>query len=153
MTARGRILAGAGSLAVAALAIFFLIPRTSGIVIPSDACASPPPLDTSRGVTLQPLAMAALKRAERLAGRRIPVVWSFRSCAEQRIACRHICGAAECPGRCAPPGKSWHQLGAAIDTNQNGLDTPEIVEALEATGWCQSLPTSDPGHLSFDGCH
>ncbi len=144
---------GAGSLAVAAAAIFLLLPRASGIVIPSDACASPPPLTTYRDVTLQPLAMAAFRRAEQRAGERIPVVWSYRSCAEQRVACRNICGGAQCPGRCAPPGKSWHQLGAAIDTNQRGLDTPNIVEALEATGWCQSVPTSDPGHFSFGGCH
>lgn len=153
ITRRGRFLIGAGSLAVVAAALFLLIPRASGIVIPSDACASPPPLETYRGVTLQPLAMVAFKRAERLADRRIPVVWSYRSCAEQRLACRNICGAAACPGRCAPPGKSWHQLGAAIDTNQHALDTPEIVAALEAAGWCQSVPESDPGHFSFDGCH
>jgi D-alanyl-D-alanine carboxypeptidase-like protein len=140
-------------LAIAAAALLFLIPRASGIVIPSDACANPPPLSTYRGVTLQPLAMAAFKRAEQRAGRRIPVVWSYRSCAEQRMVCRNICGSAECPGRCAPPGKSWHQLGAAIDTNQRGLDTPAIVDALQAAGWCQSLPTSDPGHFSFGGCH
>jgi hypothetical protein len=97
--------------------------------------------------------MAAFKRAERRASQPIPVVWSYRSCHEQRLACRTICGNAECPGRCAPAGKSWHQLGAAIDTNQHGLDTPNIVAALEATGWCQSLPTSDPGHFSFGGCH
>lgn len=143
---------GVGSLAIAAAALL-LLTRASGIVVPSDACASPPPLTTSRGVTLQPLAMAAFKRAERRADQRIPVVWSYRSCAEQRVACRNICGNAECPGRCAPPGKSWHQLGAAIDTNQRGLNAPTIVDALEANGWCQSLPTSDPGHFSFGGCH
>jgi hypothetical protein len=136
---------GIGSLAVAAAALFFLVPRASGVVIASDPCASPPPLTTYHGVTLQPLAIAAFKRAEQRAGRRIPVVWSYRSCAEQRVACRNICGSASCPGRCAPPGKSWHQLGAAIDTNQLGVDSPTIVDALKTSGWCQSLPTSDPG--------
>jgi len=48
---------------------------------------------------------------------------------------------------------SWHQLGAAIDITQGGVDRPEIVTALEDNGWCQSLPGSDPGHFSFDGCH
>ena len=153
VTRRGRFVMGAGSLAIAAAAFFFFLPRASGIVIPSDACASPPPLTTYQGVTLQPIVMAAFKRAEQRAGQRIPVVWSYRSCAEQRVACRNICGKTECPGRCAPPGKSWHQLGAAIDTNQRSLDTPAIVDALKATGWCQSVPTNDPGHFSFGGCH
>jgi hypothetical protein len=105
-------------LAIAAVALFFFLPRASGIVVPSDACASGPSLTTYRGVTLQPLAIGAFKRAEQRAGQQIPVVWSYRSCAEQRVACRSICANTECPGRCAPPGKSWQQLGAAIDTNQ-----------------------------------
>jgi hypothetical protein len=48
---------------------------------------------------------------------------------------------------------SWHQLGAAIDITQEGLDDPRIFQALIDNGWCQSLPDSDPGHFSFDGCH
>ncbi len=154
VTRRGRVLMGAGVVAVAATALFPFLPGASGIVVPSDACASPPPLTTYQGVTLQPLAMTAFKEAEQRAGQRIPVVWSYRSCAEQRLACLNICGnAAGCPGRCAPPGKSWHQMGAAIDTNQHGLDTPAIVDALKASGWCEPLLVSDPGHFSFGGCH
>ena len=30
---------------------------------------------------------------------------------------------------------------------------PGSSQALEDNGWCQSLPDSDPGHFSFDGCH
>jgi 3-phosphoshikimate 1-carboxyvinyltransferase len=45
------------------------------------------------------------------------------------------------------------QMGAAIDTTQHGLDTPAIVSALKASGWCEPLLTSDPGHFSFGGCH
>ena len=104
------------------------------IVIPDDPCAERPPL--------------------REAGVPIPVVQSYRSCAEQRQACRSICGDPQgCPDRCAPPGLSWHQLGAAIDITQEGVDQPAIVTALGDNGWCQSLPGSDPGHFSFDGCH
>jgi hypothetical protein len=33
------------------------------------------------------------------------------------------------------------------------LDTPGVIEALEEAGWCQSLPSSDAGHFSWDGCH
>ena len=124
------------------------------IDIPDDPCAERPQLRTVDGVRLQPEAMEAFVEAQQEAGTAIPVVESFRSCAQQRMACRNICGIAEgCPGLCARPGKSWHQLGAAIDITQEGLDTPGIVGALQDNGWCQSVPASDPGHFSFDGCH
>jgi hypothetical protein len=124
------------------------------IVIPDDPCAERPPLRRVDGVRLQPVAMEAFVGARRDAGVEIPVVQSFRSCGQQRQACRSICGNPDgCPGRCAPPGLSWHQLGAAIDITQEGVDDPRVVEALEANGWCQALPESDPGHFSFDGCH
>jgi hypothetical protein len=128
--------------------------RSPAIVTVSDPCRTPPPLTTRNGVTLQPLAMTAFRQAEREAGERIPVVQSYRSCAEQRAACLAMCGnGGGCPGRCAAPGKSWHQLGAAIDTTQRGIDDPRIVSALNSTGWCQAVPDSDPGHFSFGGCH
>ena len=98
--------------------------------------------------------MEAFLEAQTQAGAPIPVVQSYRSCRQQRMACKNICGdPLGCPGLCAPPGRSWHQLGAAIDITQDGLDTPAIVSALEHNGWCQSVPESDPGHFSFDGCH
>jgi LAS superfamily LD-carboxypeptidase LdcB len=113
-----------------------------------------PPLRTFQGVTLQPVALAAFKRAQRLSGGKIEVVQSYRSCAQQAEACRNICGDSNgCPGRCASPGLSYHQLGAAIDITQDSLDTAGVIEALEEAGWCQSQPASDPGHFSFDGCH
>jgi hypothetical protein len=124
------------------------------IAIPDDPCAERPPLRNVDGVRLQPVAMKAFLRAQRDAGVPIPVVQSYRSCAEQRRACRSICGNPEgCRGLCAPPGLSWHQLGAAIDIRQEGLDDPRIFQALVDNGWCQALPDSDPGHFSFDGCH
>ena len=124
------------------------------IAIPDDPCTERPPLRNVDGVRLQPVAMRAFLQAEREAGVEIPVVQSYRSCAEQRRACRGICGNPQgCPGLCAPPGLSWHQLGAAIDISEDGVADTRIVEALEANGWCQALPGSDPGHFSFDGCH
>jgi LAS superfamily LD-carboxypeptidase LdcB len=105
-------------------------------------------------VTLQPNAMKAFRVAERLAGRPIVVVQSYRSCAQQALACRNICGnSGGCPGRCLPPGKSYHQLGAAVDITAGELQSSQIVSALEKAGWCQSVPDSDPGHFSFGGCH
>jgi hypothetical protein len=125
-----------------------------GVVRPNDACASPPAMRTARGVTLQPAAMRAFRQAERLAGRSIAVVESYRSCSDQAAACERICSDPNgCPGRCAPPGASYHQLGAAIDVTEAMLQSPEVIGALKDAGWCQSLPDSDPGHFSFGGCH
>ncbi len=124
------------------------------IEIPDDPCSKRPPLRNVDDVRLQPVVMRAFLQAERDAGVEIPVVQSYRSCAEQRRACRAICGDPQgCPGLCAPPGLSWHQLGAAIDITQEGLDDPRIFDALIDNGWCQAVPDSDPGHFSFDGCH
>ncbi len=109
---------------------------------------------TAGGVTLQPAALAAFRAAERQVGETIPVVWSYRSCRQQRAACRNICGNPQgCPDLCAPPGMSWHQLGAAIDTTAEALADGRIVRALLDNGWCQPLPRTDPGHFSFGGCH
>jgi hypothetical protein len=157
LTRRGRRIATAVTLvamALIAVLVVTLLLGGSPIVRTTDPCATPPPLRTRHGVTLQPSAMRAFRRAERLAGRRIPVVQSYRSCSQQAMACRNICGDANgCPGRCASPGTSYHQLGAAVDITETALHDPTIVSALRTAGWCQSVPDNDPGHFSFDGCH
>jgi hypothetical protein len=157
LTTRGRrTLGAAGVLALLAvgLALTGAFSHKHLIAHPADACSSPPRMQTYRGVTLQPKALAAFRQAQRLAARSIPVVESYRSCHKQAMACVNICGRAEgCPGQCAKPGTSYHQLGAAIDIRQSALNTLAIVAALQRTGWCQALPDSDPGHFSFDGCH
>jgi hypothetical protein len=149
-----RVLLGAF---VAALAVVVLVrawPSGDGVIRPDHPCSDPPPFRTYKGVTLQPVAMRAFKRALRLSRGPIVVVQSYRSCRQQALACRNICGdASGCPGRCARPGTSYHQIGAAIDISQGSLDTAGVVGALRATGWCQSQPDSDPGHFSYGGCH
>jgi hypothetical protein len=153
--ARRRLLvAGGAALSVLGVVVVYMNVTGPLIVIPDDACTERPPLRTLDGVRLQPVAMDAFQQAQTDAGASIPVVHSYRSCGQQRMACKSICGdPLGCPGLCAPPGRSWHQLGAAVDITQEGLDTPGIVSALEDNGWCQSVPNSDPGHFSFDGCH
>ncbi len=151
---RRRAIAAALAVGLAGGLFVWRLATRSPLEIPDDPCASPPPLRTVAGVTLQPVALAAFRAAERQAGRRIPVVWSYRSCPQQRVACRSICGdPTGCVDRCAPPGRSWHQLGAAIDTTRQAIDDPSVVAALLDNGWCQPLPRSDPGHFSFGGCH
>ena len=153
--ARRRLkVAGIVALAVIGGAVAYTSLTGPLIAIPDDPCTERPPLRTVEGVRLQPVAMESFLQAQTDAGAPIPVVQSYRSCGQQRMACTNICGDPNgCPGLCAPPGKSWHQLGAAIDVTQGGLDTPGMVSALEDNGWCQSVPDSDPGHFSFDGCH
>jgi len=149
-----RILALALAAAVGTIALVLVFGSHSLIVHPDDPCTERPPLVTREGVTLQPVAMRAFRRAQRRAHGAISVVQSYRSCAQQAEACRSICGNAEgCPGRCAKPGTSYHQLGAAIDITQESLDTSGVILALRQAGWCQSEPKNDPGHFSFDGCH
>jgi len=156
VTPRGRRIAIAGTLAV--LAIGGVVASTAlrgpAAATPQEVCAHPPTLQTWQGVRLQPAAMTAFRAAQQQAGVKIPVVQSYRSCHQQRIACRNICGNPNgCEGTCAPPGRSWHQLGEAVDITQAGLDDARIPQALEDNGWCQAVPDTDPGHFSFDGCH
>jgi hypothetical protein len=155
LTTRGRrVIAALLASAVAGGAVWFAATRGPHILVPDDPCRHPPRLQTWQGVTLQPLAMRAYKLAERRAHGRIAVIQSYRSCAQQALACRRICGNDNgCPGKCVAPGRSYHQLGAAIDISQASLDDPAVMASLQASGWCQPLPRSDPGHFSFDGCH
>jgi hypothetical protein len=156
LTRRGRRIVIGGAIAVLAVAGVAVSAALHGsaIAIPDDACAERPAMQSWEGVTLQPAAMTAFRDAQREAGVAIPVVQSYRSCRQQRIACTNICGDPNgCEGTCAPPGLSWHQLGAAVDITQAGIDDGRIPRALEANGWCQAVPHSDPGHFSFGGCH
>lgn len=117
-------------------------------------CSRPEELRTRGNVTLIREAMDAFLEAEATIGEPIDVVESYRTCRQQALACEQICGSRRgCPGTCAPPGLSWHQRAAAIDVTQEMLDTPGVIQALEDAGWCQSLPSSDAGHFSWDGCH
>src|SRR5947208_247382 len=100
LTRRGRI---AGALVITAAVLSLVVGLTrhgDGVIRPDHPCTDPPPMQTYRGVTLQRVPMQAFKRAQRATGGRIDVVESYRSCANQAIACRRICGNADgCPGR------------------------------------------------------
>ena len=154
---RGRAKRMVGAMAVVVLALLLvgrLVSRGDAIARSESVCSHPPKLQTRGDVTLQPKAMKAFQKAQRLSGQRIAVVQSYRSCAAQALACLNICGDKDgCPGTCARPGQSYHQLGAAIDVSPDSLLSRQVVAALEAAGWCQSLPNTDPGHFSFGGCH
>jgi hypothetical protein len=141
----------AGVVAIGFVVTFALLRGSGGV---ERVCSRPEDLRTRRGITLTAEAMEAFRRAEASVRIQIEVGESYRSCKAQALACERICGNRQgCPGQCAPPGLSWHQRGEAVDITQTMLDTPGVIEALEAEGWCQSVPDSDPGHFSFDGCH
>jgi hypothetical protein len=151
---RRRTLVAALLVAVAGVALFRLLDHGDGVIRPDNPCTERPPLRHYRGVTLQPVAMKAFKEAVRATHHAIQVVQSYRSCHQQAVACKGICGDPNgCAGRCARPGTSYHQIGAAIDITQGSLDTPGVIAELERDGWCQSQPKSDPGHFSYGGCH
>jgi hypothetical protein len=153
---RSRWIAASAALAVVVMVLggVALLSGGSGLVIPADPCKNPPPLRTREGVTLQPVALRAFRKAEAQANTKIAITASFRSCAQQAIACRNICGNEQgCPGRCAKPGASYHQMGAAVDLSLASLNNPKIVAAMRDAGWCEPLPSSDPGHFSYGGCH
>jgi hypothetical protein len=141
----------AAVLGVAAAAIlWFVVWRDPGV---ERVCGRLDDLVRDGSVRLVADAMEAFREAETAVGE-VDVVESYRSCREQAAACERICGSRRgCPGTCAPPGLSWHQRGEAVDVTQEMLDTPGVIEALEEAGWCQSLPDTDPGHFSWDGCH
>lgn len=149
---RRRVTLALAAVGVAAATVLgFVVFRDQGV---ERVCSRPDELRTRGNVTLIPEAMDAYLEAESAVGRHIDVVESYRTCREQAAACEGICGSRRgCPGACAPPGLSWHQRAAAIDVTQEMLDTPGVIRALEDAGWCQSLPDTDPGHFSFDGCH
>lgn len=81
---------------------------------------------------------------------------TYRSCATQREVCQNICGNPNgCSGTCAPPGRSYHQLGLAVDApaTKNPSEVRRIFyrhnwhnfsshDGLRASG-------SDPWHFSF----
>jgi LAS superfamily LD-carboxypeptidase LdcB len=82
---------------------------------------------------------------------------TYRSCATQREVCSNIpnCGPNGCPGRCAPPGHSYHQLGLAVDA-PGTKETATVRRVFYKHGWHNfsshdSLRAtgSDPWHFSF----
>jgi|ERR1700675_1786631 len=75
-------------------------------------------------VTLQARAMRSLRReivpAMAKAGIPIAIVWSYRSCALQCALCKYYgvpCDVGK-PGVVAAAGKSFHNIGLAIDINR-----------------------------------
>lgn len=90
----------------------------------------------------------------------IAIISSFRSCATQRRVCGAMpgCSPNGCPGRCAEPGRSYHQLGLAVDVAPpiRLRDRRAVRRAFYRAGWHNfssndslSATGSDPWHFSY----
>ena len=72
----------------------------------------------------------------------------YRSAQTQANACRRICGQLSCPGKCAPPGYSYHQKGLAIDVSGiSNLSQSWQIAASNGIVNPAGLHRSDPNHF------
>lgn len=109
-------------------------------------------------VTAQPRFLHGFRRVwkdcyERRNPVRMYVASSYRSCAHQADVCRDICGnSGGCPGLCAPPGSSMHNIGNAVDA---GPVKPRYADELRRIFQKHDFHNfsgvngSDPWHWSF----
>lgn len=83
------------------------------------------------------------------------VTSGYRSPAEQRAACRNLCGNPNgCPGTCAKPGESNHQYTAYPRGAVDVTDYTRFGEVVQAWGGFGSLTNDLPKdrvHFSHDG--
>lgn len=100
------------------------------------------------GATLSADAMRSfMSVAARFGG--IPLTSSYRSIAQQaKLYADYLAGRHK--AQVAPPGKSLHNFGLAIDVNTAWLKkNPGAVKALLAAGWRQFDPVNEPWHFSY----
>jgi len=79
---------------------------------------------------------------------------AYRSPASQLKACMNICGRSSCPGKCAPPGRSKHQKGLAVDIKANPRSIlTKMHAAAPADGLINppSIRRTDPVHFQSNG--
>lgn len=101
--------------------------------------------DGGRG-GLAPSMVAALASAEQLLGRPVPIVSGYRSPAQQRALWERR---ASNPFPVAPPGRSLHERGLAIDVPRHFID--DLLRISDQVGLCQPLPRTDPIHFVVCG--
>jgi uncharacterized protein YcbK (DUF882 family) len=97
-------------------------------------------------VGLAPAMRAALRRAEALLGRPVPVSSGYRSPAQQRRLWQRR---AANPYPVAAPGTSMHERGLAIDVPASFVST--LVAVASEAGLCRPLPRTDPVHFELCG--
>lgn len=89
------------------------------------------PIPTQPTMRLDYMAAASFIKVQTEYGKLLPLTGAQRSRQEQAD------GYARDPGRFAPPGKSGHEFGIAIDLNTNKVDIndPELIKILKANNW------------------
>lgn len=95
---------------------------------------------------LAPSMLAALATAQRLLGRPVPIVSGYRSPQQQRALWERR---ASNPLPVAPPGRSLHERGLAVDVPRSFVD--ELLGVADRAGLCQPLPRTDPIHFVVCG--
>ena len=87
----------------------------------------------------------ALLRLEASIGQPLNIVSAYRSAQAQALVCARV------TGPCAPPGRSMHQQGLAVDVASVNDDSlalaTQAINADPDIGLCQPLPTNDANHL------
>jgi hypothetical protein len=104
----------------------------------------PPPMAGAPTTGLVPEMIAAIRRAEALLGRPIPITSGWRSRADQERLWEHR---ATNPYPVARPGTSNHERGIAIDVPR--WFVPQLRGVAAAAGLCFPLPASDPIHFEL----
>lgn len=94
---------------------------------------------------LDPSMVAALDRAERLLGERVPITSGYRSPERQRALWDDR---ANNPYPVAPPGSSMHERGLAVDVPLAVV--PRLAAVAGPAGLCHPFPERDPVH--FEVC-
>lgn len=56
---------------------------------------------------------------------------------------------AEKPNVAAPPGKSYHELGIAIDVSAEHRNLSKVINAFSSNGWHRFSPSDEPWHWSY----
>lgn len=93
---------------------------------------------------LAPAVRAALDRAARLLGRPVPITSGFRSAAEQAAL---FARRATLTYPVAPPGRSMHERGLAVDVPTAFL--PTLLPVAGAARLCRPYPRTDPVHFEL----
>ncbi|HVF75992.1 MAG TPA: M15 family metallopeptidase [Acidimicrobiales bacterium] len=110
---------------------------------PAVATARARPVQPEGAAGLAPALRAALARAEQLLGRPIPITSGRRSTAEQAALWANR---FRNPFPVAPPGRSKHELGLAVDVPSAFL--PTLVPVARQAGLCRPYP-DDPVHFEL----
>jgi uncharacterized protein YcbK (DUF882 family) len=101
---------------------------------------------TGERAGLAPAMLAALAAADTRLGRPVPVVSGYRSPAEQEALWERR---GSNPYPVAPPGRSLHERGLAVDVPRGFVD--DLLTVADDAGLCQPLPATDPVHFVVCG--